>query len=60
VGNAGGLGISINGRPVGPIGTRGEVQLLELTPTGGARIVPRTQTPQTASGEGEPPEKRIY
>ena len=50
VGNAGGLDISINGTPVGPIGARGEVQLLELTPRG-ARIVPRTETPLPASAD---------
>jgi transcriptional regulator with XRE-family HTH domain len=32
VGNAGGLEVSLNGRPVGPIGGRGEVQFLLLTP----------------------------
>jgi cytoskeleton protein RodZ len=41
VGNAGGLRILLNGRPVGPIGARGQVQSLRLTPAG-VRFVPRT------------------
>jgi len=40
-GNAGGLKISLNGRPVGPIGAHGEVQLVALTPNA-AYVVPRT------------------
>ena len=32
VGNAGGLEVSVNGNPLGPLGQRGEVCLLELTP----------------------------
>lgn len=38
VGNAGGLEISVNGRPVGPLGAHGEVQVLELTAAGARRI----------------------
>jgi hypothetical protein len=60
-GNAGALQISLNGRPVGPIGPRGEIRLLVLTPAG-AHIVPRTPpTPPTSgdstapAGEGERP-----
>ena len=34
IGNAGGLEVLLNGRPVGPIGERGEVQFLLLTPKG--------------------------
>ena len=41
VGNAGGLRILLNGRPVGPIGARGQVQSLRLT-SAGVRVVPRT------------------
>jgi len=39
IGNAGGVAISLNGKPVGPIGAHGETQFLELTP-GGARRLP--------------------
>jgi cytoskeleton protein RodZ len=41
VGNAGSLAVSLNGNPVGPIGPRGEIRLLVLTPKGG-HVVPRT------------------
>jgi cytoskeleton protein RodZ len=40
VGNAGGVEISLNGKPIGPIGPRGEVRAVELTPAG-FQIVPR-------------------
>ena len=40
IGNAAGVAIFINDSPVGPIGARGEIQLLELTPSG-ARHLPR-------------------
>lgn len=39
IGNAGGLEISLNGRPMGPLGAHGEVQTLELTPAGARRIL---------------------
>ena len=34
IGNAGGLEISLNGKPIGPIGPRGEIRVVELTPAG--------------------------
>jgi hypothetical protein len=34
VGNAEGLEIAVNGKPVGPVGSHGEVVLLEFTPAG--------------------------
>jgi cytoskeleton protein RodZ len=40
VGNAGGLEISLNGKPIGPIGPRGQIRVVELTPAG-FQIVPR-------------------
>jgi Domain of unknown function (DUF4115) len=39
VGNAGGVEITLDGNPIGPIGRRGVVRLVELTP-GGSRILP--------------------
>jgi hypothetical protein len=47
VGNAGGLGVTVNDKPVGPIGPHGEIRLLELTPAG-ARIVARPAPPAPA------------
>jgi cytoskeleton protein RodZ len=52
VGNAGSLEISLNGKPVGPIGPRGEIRLLVLTPQG-AHVVPRT--PPTSPPTSEAP-----
>jgi len=40
IGNAGGIEVSLNGKPIGPIGPRGQVRMLELTP-GGFQIVSR-------------------
>ena len=34
IGNAGGLEISLNGRPIGPIGPKGQIRVVYLTPTG--------------------------
>lgn len=53
VGNAGGLNLSLNGKPVGPIGAKGEIQLLVLTPSG-AHVVPRT--PRTSEDSTAPTE----
>ncbi len=44
IGNAGGLEISLNGKPIGPVGPRGQVRIVELTPAG-FQIVPRTLEP---------------
>jgi cytoskeletal protein RodZ len=46
IGNAGGVSILVNGSPVGPIGAHGEIQLLELTPSG-VRRLPRHLAPPT-------------
>ena len=40
IGNAGGVEISLNGKPIGPIGPRGRVLVVELTQAG-FHIVPR-------------------
>ena len=40
VGNAGGLSILLNGKSVGPLGAHGEIEQVELTPSG-VRRVPR-------------------
>ena len=34
IGNAGGLEVSLNGKPIGPIGPRGQTRIVELTPAG--------------------------
>ena len=53
VGNAGSLDITLNGKPIGPIGAKGEIQLLMLTPSG-AHVVPRT--PRTSEDSTAPTE----
>jgi len=56
-GNAGALEISLNGKPVGPLGPRGEIRLIELTPRG-AHVVSRTPPPTVddpAAPAGERP-----
>jgi cytoskeleton protein RodZ len=40
IGNAGGLEVSLNGKPIGPIGPKGQIRVVELTPAG-FQIVPR-------------------
>ncbi|SRR6266404_5274309 len=54
VGNAGALQISLNGKHVGPIGPRGEIRLLVLTPQG-AHVVPRTPPTPSPSSDAPPP-----
>jgi len=49
IGNAGGLAISLNGKPVGPIGGHGETLTLELTPSG-VRRLPRRPGPPITDG----------
>ena len=39
VGNAGGVTVRLNGKPIGPLGAEGEVKSLQLTP-GGFKILP--------------------
>jgi len=44
IGNAGGVEISLNGKSIGPVGPRGQIRIVELTPAG-FQIVPRTLEP---------------
>jgi cytoskeleton protein RodZ len=43
IGNAGGLEVSLNGKSIGPIGPRGQIRVVELTPAG-FQIVSRKPT----------------
>ena len=54
VGNAGALAVSLNGKQVGPIGPRGEIRLLVLTPQG-AHVVPRTPPTLSPTSDVPPP-----
>jgi cytoskeletal protein RodZ len=53
VGNAGGLTIHLNGKPVGPLGARGEIQMVEFTPNG-VRRMPRRPAPAPAATVNTP------
>lgn len=55
IGNAGGLEISLNGKPIGPMGEHGQVRLVQLTPQG-AHVLPRSSPVQ---GE-DPPRANSY
>ena len=48
VGNAGGIEIQWNGKPVGPIGTRGQVKTILFTPDN-LQILEPTPTPEPSS-----------
>jgi cytoskeletal protein RodZ len=51
IGNAGGVVISVNGKPLGPLGRHGEVQLMEFTPAGARRLARRPAPDPTTSPE---------
>jgi cytoskeleton protein RodZ len=44
VGNAGGLAVNLNGKPIGPLGPRGQVRVVQFTPSG-AEIQAREPAP---------------
>jgi cytoskeleton protein RodZ len=54
IGNSGGVTVSWHGRPIGPIGARGEVQTLEVTAEG-ARVLPRKHARVPAPDGGGTP-----
>ncbi len=51
VGNAGGLAVSLNGKPVGRIGDHGEVRVLQLTPEGARVVVGRRPVDPPATSD---------
>ncbi len=51
VGNAGGLKILSNGRPIGPIGERGQVRVVMLSPEGAEVIAPRKKPEEGTESE---------
>jgi len=46
IGNAGGVEVSLNGKPIGPIGPRGQVRVVELTPEGFQVVSRKPLTPE--------------
>lgn len=56
IGNAGGLAITVNGQPLAPIGPRGQVRVITLTPQGSKVSVPAQPAPRNPlAAPGEPP-----
>ena len=51
IGNAAGLGISLNGKEIGPVGKHGEVRVLEMSPSG-IHIGARGSTDRPTVSEG--------
>jgi cytoskeleton protein RodZ len=47
IGNAGGVEITLNGKPIGPIGPRGQIRVVELTPAGFQIVPRRSQTSES-------------
>jgi cytoskeleton protein RodZ len=45
VGNAGGIHISLNGKPIGPVGPKGQVRTVQLTSGGFQILVPEVSKP---------------
>ena len=54
VGNAGGLGLSLNGKPIGSVGGHGEVKLLEFTAQGAHVIARPRQSPPPSDDTLDP------
>jgi len=44
IGNAGGVEISLNGKPIGPVGSKGQIRVVELTPAGFQIVPPKAPT----------------
>jgi hypothetical protein len=44
IGNAGGVEITLNGKPIGPVGSRGEVRTVEFTQAGFQIVQPKPPT----------------
>jgi len=45
IGNAGGVEISLNGKPIGPVGSKGQIRVVELTQAGFQIAPPKPPTP---------------
>ena len=55
IGNAGGLEIRVNGKPLGPIGPRGQLRTVVITPEGVSITNPREkkEPPPSAANPGQ-------
>lgn len=52
VGNAGGLSVTLNGKPIGPIGPEGQVRLVIIDRTNGVHIVQPRPAPPSPEADG--------
>ena len=41
IGNAGGIEITLNGKPIPPVGPKGQVRVVQLNPDGEVQVIPR-------------------
>jgi cytoskeleton protein RodZ len=58
LGNAGGINILLNGKPIGPVGPKGQIRTLQLTPGGFHIVPPEPPSPPAGAsptGPSEPP-----
>ena len=57
VGNAGGVAVTLNGKPIGPLGPKGEVRTVEFTP-GGFHVIEQgsASPPAAAKPSGDSPD----
>jgi cytoskeleton protein RodZ len=53
LGNAGGIDISLNGKPIGPVGPKGQIRTIQLT-SGGFQILPEASKPPSGSDLDRP------
>jgi len=54
LGNAGGLSITLNGKPIGPVGPKGQIRTVQLTPGGFQIVVPEPPKPASPTGPVPP------
>ena len=52
LGNAGGVSVTLNGKPVGPLGPKGQIRTVQFT-SGGFQIVPPPPKPSAAASPDE-------
>jgi cytoskeleton protein RodZ len=54
LGNAGGMTIMLNGKPIGPVGPKGQIRTVQLTPGGFNIVAPEPSKPASPTGPAAP------
>jgi cytoskeleton protein RodZ len=54
LGNAGGIRISLNGKPIGPVGPKGQIRTVQLTSGGFQILLPEPPQPASPNGPVDP------